>query len=263
MADMTGHQPQNRQSLAPPVGSPFRPRLGDLALDLAKDGRIGVVVDIPGDTASSYHLREPGGGGDWRAPGTGATLRPAAVPVTHVTLRSAEPVLDRRARQVGLAVGVHHEDGHSTDSLMVLLWKEAKDLCQALTRMAAEAAPPVSAELPRTAESAATARMLIREVLTYWDLAHLTEPAALITSELVGNAVTHAEGGVIRLAVKKLDVEGVRITVSDCSHARPLPRTPCPEALTGRGLTLVDAFASAWGTDPEPEGKRVWAEVRA
>jgi hypothetical protein len=89
----------------------FRPRLGDLALDLAKGGQVGVVVDLPSDNAKSYHLRLPGGGGGWRARADGATLRPVAVPITHVTPQRRDVVYDTRAQQAALPVTVHHEDG--------------------------------------------------------------------------------------------------------------------------------------------------------
>lgn len=75
------------QNPAPPFGSskcsatsPFHPRLGDLALDLAKGGRIGVVVALPDKATASYHLHPLGEGRDWCAPKDGTTLRPAPAP---------------------------------------------------------------------------------------------------------------------------------------------------------------------------------------
>ncbi|MER6527646.1 hypothetical protein [Streptomyces sp. NPDC001508] len=102
------------------AGSPFHPRLGDLALDLAEGGQIGVVVALPGDNARSYHLRLPGGGGDWRARADGSTLRPVAVPVTHVTPQRRDVMYDARAQQGALPVTVHHEDGGTSESVLVL-----------------------------------------------------------------------------------------------------------------------------------------------
>ncbi|MFJ9869045.1 hypothetical protein [Streptomyces sp. NPDC101165] len=102
------------------TGAPFHPRLGDLALDLSKGGQIGVVVDLPSDSAKSYHLRLPGGGGDWRARADGTTLRPVAVPVTHVTPQQRDVVYDARAQQAGLPVTMHHEDGGTSESVLIL-----------------------------------------------------------------------------------------------------------------------------------------------
>lgn len=102
------------------AGAPIHPRLGDLALDLAKGGQVGVVVDLPSDNAKSYHLRLPGGGGDWRARADGATLRPLAVPVTHVTPQRRDVLYDARAQQAALPVTVHHEDGSTSESVLIL-----------------------------------------------------------------------------------------------------------------------------------------------
>ncbi|MCN9241247.1 hypothetical protein NGF19_10675 [Streptomyces sp. RY43-2] len=102
------------------AGARFHPRLGDLALDLAKAGRIGVVVALPSDTSASYHLRSPGGGEDWRARSDGSTLRPVPVPVTHVTPLKRDAVYDHRAQQAAVPVTVHYEDGGACETTLVL-----------------------------------------------------------------------------------------------------------------------------------------------
>ncbi|MGW1489764.1 hypothetical protein [Streptomyces sp. NPDC002402] len=102
------------------AGSPFHPRLGDLAADLAKKGRIGVVVALPSKTSTSYHLRPPGGGQDWSAKSDGTTLRPVPVPVTHVSPMKRDVIYDPRAQQAALAVTVHHEDGGTSESVLIL-----------------------------------------------------------------------------------------------------------------------------------------------
>ncbi|MGW6743102.1 hypothetical protein ACWGDX_20660 [Streptomyces sp. NPDC055025] len=119
MADRTSKQLPT-PSAALSAGSPFHPRLGDLAVDLAEQGTIGVVLALPSDSSASYQLRPPGGGVDWRARSDGSTLRPVPVPVTHVTPMRRDAVYDSRAQQVGLAVTVHFEDGGACESLLVL-----------------------------------------------------------------------------------------------------------------------------------------------
>ncbi|MFE4826199.1 hypothetical protein [Streptomyces sp. NPDC056672] len=119
MADGTSKQlPTPSSALS--AGSHFHPRLGDLAVDLAEQGTIGVVLALPSDSSASYQLRSPGGGVDWRARSDGSTLRPVPVPVTHVTPMRRDAVYDSRAQQVGLAVTVHSEDGGVCESLLVL-----------------------------------------------------------------------------------------------------------------------------------------------
>lgn len=98
----------------------FLPRLGDLARDTSRGGRVGVVVTLPGQETTTYHLRSPGGGNEWSAPADGRTLRPVPARVTHVTLLKRDVVYDHRAQQGALAVEVHYEDGGTAESLLVL-----------------------------------------------------------------------------------------------------------------------------------------------
>ncbi|MGP3990678.1 hypothetical protein [Streptomyces sp. 3N207] len=119
MAEQTSKQlPARGAELT--AGAPFHPRLGDLALDLAKACRIGVVVALPSDTSASYQLRPPGGGEDWRARSDGSTLRPVPVPVTHVTPMRRDAIYDHRAQQAAVPVTVHYEDGGACETMLVL-----------------------------------------------------------------------------------------------------------------------------------------------
>ncbi|ELS54913.1 hypothetical protein [Streptomyces viridochromogenes] len=119
MAEQTSKQlPVRGAELVP--GAPFHPRLGDLALDLAKGGKIGVCVALPSDSSASYQLRPPSGGEDWRARSDGSTLRPLPVPVTHVTQMKRDAAYDHRAQQAALPVTVHYEDGGTCETMLVL-----------------------------------------------------------------------------------------------------------------------------------------------
>ncbi|MFF8992353.1 hypothetical protein ACF09H_20915 [Streptomyces sp. NPDC014983] len=106
----------------------FRPRLGDLALDLAKGGRIGVVVALPSDLSASYQLRPAQGGEDWRARSDGSTLCPVPVPVSHVTPVKRDAVYDHRAQQAAVPVIVHYADGATCETLLVLTEMQV-DMC--------------------------------------------------------------------------------------------------------------------------------------
>jgi serine/threonine-protein kinase RsbW len=87
----------------------------------------------------------------------------------------------------------------------------------------------------------------------------------LVASELVTNAIRHGD---IADADDELDVnwtigaDEVVISVQDPSSKLPQRRHPSPKAKSGRGLTIIDAMSSDWGTEPEQRGKRVWAKVR-
>jgi len=81
----------------------------------------------------------------------------------------------------------------------------------------------------------------------------------LVVSELATNAVIHA-GTPFSVSVSS-DGSAMRIAVSDSSAIRPVMRDGSPAGLSGRGLRLVAAVSSAWGIDPSPDGKTVWAEL--
>ncbi|WP_207916954.1 SpoIIE family protein phosphatase [Micromonospora sp. KC723] len=111
----------------------------------------------------------------------------------------------------------------------------------------------------------AAARALVRSVLTEADLDDLLNEALLLTTELSTNAVEHAR--------TELDIEvvadrvGLTVTVTDFA-AGPVDdlavgiRNDSEEigevSERGRGLLLVDHFASRWGTTYLPTGKGVW-----
>ena len=53
----------------------------------------------------------------------------------------------------------------------------------------------------------------------------------------------------------------VRISVADSSPAPPAPLEPTSDAESGRGLALLAALTSAWGSAPAPPGNQVWCEL--
>ncbi|HEX8004233.1 MAG TPA: ATP-binding protein [Mycobacteriales bacterium] len=107
--------------------------------------------------------------------------------------------------------------------------------------------------------SAAQARQFVEDVLGGWGCDTLVDATRLLVSELVTNAVLHARTDV-ELAVR-LVARGVRVEVSDGSPAAPVVRHYEDEAMTGRGLALVEQLAGDWGVDDRPAGKTVWFEM--
>ncbi|PZF83483.1 SpoIIE family protein phosphatase [Micromonospora deserti] len=119
--------------------------------------------------------------------------------------------------------------------------------------------------LPADRRTPAAARAVVRSVLAEAHLEELVNEALLLTTELSTNAVEHAR--------TELDIEvvadpiGLTVTVSDFAGG-PVDElivgvrndaTDIAEvAERGRGLLLVDHFASRWGTTYLPRGKGVW-----
>jgi anti-sigma regulatory factor (Ser/Thr protein kinase) len=88
----------------------------------------------------------------------------------------------------------------------------------------------------------------------------LMQVVALLTSELVANAVTHAaaESVGIRFAVMP---DCIRVEVADRGPGFDhRPGKPDPSGVGGWGLHLVDELSSRWGVTDGP-GARVWFEI--
>lgn len=83
--------------------------------------------------------------------------------------------------------------------------------------------------------------------------------AVLLTDELVTNALVHG-GGRFSLAVEVAE-HTLQVRVGDRSPDTPRVLHPADDREHGRGMAIVDALASAWGTDQEPARKVVWFEL--
>ena len=107
--------------------------------------------------------------------------------------------------------------------------------------------------------SARKARQFVVSTLLGWDVEHLIDTASLLTSELVTNAVMHANSDIELRLAKEVDL--IRFEVEDHGTGQPVARHPAAEETSGRGLNLVDTLSSAWGVDHVRSGKAVWFEL--
>jgi anti-anti-sigma regulatory factor len=133
---------------------------------------------------------------------------------------------------------------------------------QALTSRAARVprrrASQVLLPVPR---SLVKARSLVKRACSGWNVATMTDRAQIVTTELVANAVRHA-GTRMELTVS-LRQRNLHLSVQDGSSQPPRLRGPEGEpGSDGRGLRVVDALTSGWGSTPTENGKVVWATLR-
>jgi hypothetical protein len=116
-------------------------------------------------------------------------------------------------------------------------------------------------------ESVGAGRRFTRRILRDWGLAGLCEPAELVVSELVTNAIRH---GLLsaRPTIEEYPV-GLRLLartpfvtclVTDPGQMMPVCGQAAPDAETGRGLQVVESCSLRWGWRPlAAGGKVVWA----
>jgi anti-sigma regulatory factor (Ser/Thr protein kinase) len=117
----------------------------------------------------------------------------------------------------------------------------------------------VRESLPPSPIAAPVARRVLSQACRTWSVLELLEPAELVTTELVANAVRHA-GGQVMLTVS-LRQGNLQISVGDDSPALPQQRAITASDEHGRGLLMVDALCQDWGMTCVDNGKVVWAKV--
>ena len=121
--------------------------------------------------------------------------------------------------------------------------------------------PSFELQLEPDRSNVALARRFVMDAVHALGHEAAADVAELLTSEVVTNAVLHA-GTSVQLRVVG-ETGAVRIEVTDGSSAAPARRHYSPEAATGRGLGLVEALATEWGTRTEAGGKTVWFTIEA
>lgn len=117
-----------------------------------------------------------------------------------------------------------------------------------------------STSLTADPENAAFARHFVGRVLQQWHLEPMVDVAALLTSELVSNAILHGHSG-MELCVSRPADDRVRVEVTDHGAGCPKRRRASTEATTGRGLDMVHTLATDWGVRRVAGGKAVWFDL--
>ena len=120
----------------------------------------------------------------------------------------------------------------------------------------------VRIHLPAGTMAVPAARRFASETLRSWHVAERAmETVELVVSELVGNAVEHG-GGAAELRLSLLE-RSIRVDIVDTSPELPVLCSPEPVEDRHRGLLIVGALSTRWGTDLVGGGKSVWAELPA
>ncbi|HEX6246555.1 MAG TPA: SpoIIE family protein phosphatase [Nocardioidaceae bacterium] len=122
--------------------------------------------------------------------------------------------------------------------------------------------PSASQDLPADSSAARMARRFLASVLRDWEVhPDVLDAAQVCASELVTNAVIHSASP-STITVRR-DEEYLLVTVHDQGTSGPIrmPDRVEADAISGRGLSLVDALCSAWSAEHSADGTTVWFEV--
>lgn len=173
----------------------------------------------------------------------------AAVTVLGDALAAARGTLEERCESLLRAAPAAGPAGF-TDDVALLLVRAREEVWSGVVTERLEASPA----------SVGRARRMTEEALDRWGLDEsedLATTMALLVSELVTNAVRYAAGPTVELLVRR-GPRALWVEVSDRDTRAPRLRHAAPTDEGGRGLALVQALSTGWGSRSTLEGKVVW-----
>jgi plasmid stabilization system protein ParE len=102
------------------------------------------------------------------------------------------------------------------------------------------------------------ARRVVDDLLARWGYDGARASAALLTSELMADALSHSPGSIALLV--ELGGDALRVEVSDDPGLIPDASAGSVERRVAR--RLMDKLASNWGSDLDRDGTRTWFSLR-
>ncbi|MFG2579613.1 ATP-binding protein [Streptomyces malaysiensis] len=116
---------------------------------------------------------------------------------------------------------------------------------------------------PFAAEASQVAglRRAVRAELAVWGMSALADEAQLIVTELASNVVKHVGQGSVATLVLDAGPNQLRVELHDKSGKEPQHLHPSCDEESGRGLQILGALSTAWGTVRTTVGKAIWCEL--
>jgi DNA-binding NarL/FixJ family response regulator len=196
-------------------------------------------------------LGMPGGGGLEALP-----RLPEVAPEARVVVVSGFP--GERLAAVTRAVGAvgYVEKGLSPKQTIA----DALAVADVLDAIAEVISARATATFDKDVSSAGKARRFMSETLREWDVDELLDAVNLLDSELVTNAVIHADSEPEVAVV--LTPDALRVEVADQGGGVAVLKDAATFDTSGRGIALVDAMSARWGVEPRVDGgKTIWFEL--
>ena len=179
-----------------------------------------------------------------------------ASPESRIVMLSAFPRAAQEAQALAAGAAAYVEKTVATEELVDELIAGAGLLDVAVRALTAPAHEGFSAD----PQSVSAARRFVAGTLADWELSELADTVTLLLSELVTNAIIHAEAApdvTVRLLRDRVHVE-----VADGRSRTVVAQETSETDSTGRGLALVQALAADWGSVSVADGKVVWFDVQ-
>jgi hypothetical protein len=111
--------------------------------------------------------------------------------------------------------------------------------------------------LTRDPAAAAEARSQVRAVIRTWKVPVDPDIALLLASDLVTNAITHGNSETLTLGIR-CSSSRLRIDLYDTSRSVAMAMVEPADTATGRGLVLVAALSTEWGSFKTPAGEAAY-----
>ncbi|GGY14754.1 PAS domain S-box protein [Streptomyces anandii] len=158
------------------------------------------------------------------------------------------------------ATGLEAAADHVLGALLPDAESHNDDVTLLLAQLPAAPLAALTTQLAVDPSSVREGRAFLGRALAAWDCAAPADDAQLLLSEILTNAVQHAQGPIaLRLCRTATDLT---VEVGDRSPHLPQPRVAAEDEESGRGLFLVRALAGSWGVRPTDEGKTTWFTLK-
>lgn len=179
----------------------------------------------------------------------------AVAPELRVVILSAYPASVHRAPALEAGAAAYVEKRTPISEVIDEVLRGADLLGVVLASLSAS----VHTRLPAQTTSPAEARRFVAATLGDWKESGLLETVQLLISELVTNVVVHTSSAPdVRVSLLR---DHIHVEVADSATDEAVAGTALPDAVSGRGLRLVSALASRWGSTRVAGGKVVWFDV--
>jgi anti-sigma B factor antagonist len=248
----------------------------DFDVTVVRDGATGTVMQVRGelDSGTCDQLLEAFREASAEVGASELTLDLSGVSFIDSAGTRTMIMIEQSAREQGVSLRVVSPPGEVTELLRTAGVIDHLRLCSEPSRSEPSRSEPTSAELielvelelPRDPHSPARARGEVRELLGDRDPTQVAG-LVLMTSELVTNAVVHPRGvGQTPIGLRIICYQDhVRVEVDDAGEGFQRRAPERPEGERGRGLFLVDQFATRWDTERVSTEAgprfRVWFEL--